>query len=135
MITITKPNTHRIEIALSGQIDGDEMNAALGEFVEKCQGITEGQILYRATEFPFPTPYAFAIEIGYLPKRFGLLRQVQRIALLSDIQPVRAAAEVQGAFLPGIEVKSFPLGSSAAAEAWLTGQDVDDDHNDASMPV
>lgn len=133
MITISKPADHRIEIALSGQIDGDEMNAALGELVEKCEGITDGQILYRVTEFPFPTPYAFAIEIGYLPKLFGMLHQFQRIAVLSDIHPIRAAAEMQGKFVPGIDIKSFPLGSSAEAETWLAGQE--DEHNDRSMPV
>jgi hypothetical protein len=120
MLTITKPSSGRIEIVLKGQIDADAMRQGLDDLIEKSEGILHGAMLYRIEDFAMPTFGAFGVEFSRLPKLFGLLGKFDRCAVLSDAAWLRRAAEIEGALIPGLTIKSFAPGESDAAEAWLT---------------
>lgn len=119
MLTITKPEPNRVDIDLSGKISSDEMAKGLDELLELSQDVNNGVMLYTITSFAFPDFGAIAVEMARLPKLFSLLGRFDRCAVLSDAAWLRTAAEVEGALLPGLEIKSFDLTDREKAEAWL----------------
>ena len=120
MLTITKPAPDRLDTELTGRLDAAGMEAALDDLVAKSEGIQHGRMLYRIPAFAMPTLGAIAVEFGRLPRLFGMIRRFDRCAVLSDAGWLRTAAEVEGAFIPGLAVKAFPLDAAAEAEAWLS---------------
>ncbi|MCI5111637.1 MAG: STAS/SEC14 domain-containing protein [Marivita sp.] len=119
MLTITKPEPNRVDIDLSGKISSEEMAQGLDDLLEMSQDVNKGTMLYTITSFAFPDLGAIAVEMARLPKLFGLLGRFDRCAVLSDAAWLRTAAEVEGAFIPGFDIKAFDLGEREAAEAWL----------------
>ena len=120
MLTITKPETNRVDIELNGQIDSDGMRAALDELIEKSADVANGRMLYRITAFELPTLGAIGVEFNRLPKLFGLLGKFDKCAVLSDASWIRTAAEIEGAVFPGIDIKSFEMSEEESAERWLS---------------
>lgn len=119
MLTINKPAPHRLDITLSGKIDAEMMRTALDDLIEKSEGVTNGVMCYRISDFAMPDLGALGVEFARLPKLFGLLGKFDQCAVLSDAGWIRTAAEIEGALLPGLEIKAFELNQEDAAEAWL----------------
>jgi hypothetical protein len=119
MLTITKPEENRVDIELSGRVSSDEMAKGLDDLLEMSQDVNKGTMLYTITSFAFPDLGAIAVEMARLPKLFGLLGRFDRCAVLSDAAWLRTAAEVEGAFIPGFDIKAFDLDERDQAEAWL----------------
>lgn len=127
MITITKPAPNRIDMEFEGEgIDEDEMRAALERWIEVSEGVEHGRMLYRLPNFPWPTLSAMGVKLGMLPQLFKLLGNYERCAILTDEGWMRTIAEIEGALIPGLEIKGFPLDQGEAAEAWLEAHKDDD---------
>lgn len=123
MLTILKPSTNRLDIELSGLIDADTMDEALTSLMAQSEGMIDGKMLYTITRFKMPTMGALAVELKHMPKLFSLLGKFRKCAVLSDEGWIRTFAEIEGALIPNLEIKSFPLGSRGMAERWLEGSD------------
>ncbi len=119
MLKITKPSANRVDIELEGTLDAETMAAALDDLIAKSADVSGGRMLYTVTDFSLPTLGALGVELQRLPKLFALLGKFDRCAVLSDTAWLRTAAEIEGAVIPGIEIKSFEPQEAAAAEAWL----------------
>lgn len=119
MLKITKPSANRVDIELEGTLDAETMRAALDDLIAKSEEVTGGRMLYRVTDFSLPTLGALGVELQRLPKLFALMSKFERCAVLSDTGWLRTAAEIEGAVIPGIAIKSFELHEAEAAEAWL----------------
>jgi hypothetical protein len=119
MFKVTKSSANRIDIEFDGTLDADGMRQALDTLVEKSDDVENGQMLYRIGDFKMPTIGALAVELGRLPKLLSLLGKYKKCAVLSDTDWIRKATEIEGALIPGLEIKSFHLNEQAAAEAWL----------------
>ena len=119
MYTVSKPAANRLDLAISGSIDKTEMARLLDELIAQSADVTGGRMLYRISDFSMPGLAAIAVEIRRLPQLFGLIRRFDRIAVISDAAWIRRAAEIEGALIPGLAVKSFEPGAAEAAEAWL----------------
>lgn len=122
MLKITSPAPNRVDIEFSGTLDAEAMRAALDDLFEKSEGVTNGRMLYRITDFSMPSLGAIGVELQRLPKLFGLLGRFDRCAVLSDAGWLRTASEIEGALIPGIEIKSFALNEAEEAEAWLAAE-------------
>lgn len=122
MLKIAKTSPNRVDIELDGGINSDQMRTALDQLIEASDGVKNGLMLYRITDFEMPTAGAIAVEFSRLPKLFGLLGKFDRCAVLSDSAWIRTTAEIEGAVFPGIKIKSFELNESEAAEKWLSDQ-------------
>ncbi len=138
MLTVTKVSRDRLDIELSGAMGADAMRDGLDQLIEKSQDITQGKMLYRISDFEMPTMGALAVEFQQMPKLFSLLGKFDKCAVLSDMAWIRTAAEIEGAVIPSLEIKSFPLASVQAAEDWLAGgsaqQDSEEDEEE-NFPV
>ena len=119
MLTVTKPAPDRLDVVLEGTLDADKMRQALDDIVRLSADINEGRMLYTIRGFAMPTLGAIGVEFGYLPKLFSLITRFDRCAVCSDTAWVRTAAEVEGAIVPGLDIKSFELDEVDQAESWL----------------
>jgi hypothetical protein len=119
MFLVTPNGENRVDIELSGKLDRDEMRAALDALVEATEGIEHGRMLYRITEFNFPSLPAIGVELARLPAMFKLIRQFDKAAVLCEETWIRRISELEGAFFPGLEIKAFRFSEEDAAEAWL----------------
>lgn len=121
MYTVTSPAANRVDIAISGSLDRNAMVGLLDQLVAASATVTGGRMLYRITDFAMPELAAWAVEMQRLPQLFGLIRRFDRCAVISDAGWIRRGAEIQGALIPGLAVKSFTPDATDAAEAWLAG--------------
>ena len=119
MMTVTKTDPNRLDIELEGMLDSEEMRQTLEQFLEMSEGISNGKMLYTIKDFAMPTLGALGVEFGYLPKLFGMIGRFDKCAVCCDAAWVRAAAEVEGALIPGLEIDAFRLDEVDKAEAWL----------------
>lgn len=128
MLNVSKPKANRLNIELSGVLNAADMQAALDGIVRESEGFSGRTMLYTISDFEMPTLGAMAVELYRMPKVFSLLERFDKCAVLCDTQWIRTAAQIEGAIIPSLAIKSFALNEVAAAEAWLEGEkDVDDD--------
>ena len=119
MLTVNRTSDNRLDIELSGTLDADMMALALDDLMEKSEGIENGKMMYSIPEFEMPTAAAIAIELTRLPGLLGLIQRFDRCAVLSNRTWLRTIAEIEGAMIPGLEIKAFEYKDTDAAEAWL----------------
>lgn len=128
MLNVSKPKANRLNIELSGVLNAADMQAALDGIVRESEGFSGGTMLYTISDFEMPTLGAMAVELYRMPKLFSLLERFDKCAVLCDTQWIRTAAQIEGAIIPSLAIKSFALNEVAAAEAWLEGEKDVDDH-------
>lgn len=122
MFDITRDADGIIHIEISGQIDSEAMRKGLDRFLDLVG--KEGPIdaVYLARDISMPTAGAIAVEFGYLPKLFGLIGRMRRIALVSNQGWVRGWAKVESAFIPGLVIECFEPGEEDRALAYAKGE-------------
>jgi hypothetical protein len=121
MFTISLNGPNRVDIELSGKLDSEAMKIALDDLASKSQAIEHGTMLYRIHDFNLPTLGAIGVELSRLPALFKMMRKFDRVAVLAEQNWIRKISEIEGALIPGLEIKAFNLDASAEAEAWLVG--------------
>lgn len=119
MLKVIRKSARRVDIELKGEVSSEEMAKGLDDLIAKSADVENGKMLYRISSFAMPSLGAFGVEFARLPQLLGLLGKYDRCAVMTDVQWLRTAAEVEGAFIPGLAVKSFALDEPDAAEAWL----------------
>ena len=119
MFEIIEKSPNRLDIVIRWQIDADEMRAGLDALIEKSDGMRGAAMLYRITDFSLPTLGAIGVEMTQLPQLFSLIGRFAKCAVISDEGWIQKAAQIEGALIPGLKIKSFALDQEAAAEAWL----------------
>ena len=120
MFTIKQNGNDRLDMVLSGKLDEQDMEAALDEFMEKSESIEHGKILYEVYDFEFPTLSAMRVKLSRLPVLFGVIRKIDRIAILTEKSWLKYVSELEGTLFPGLEIKAFNLNEKDEAETWLT---------------
>lgn len=135
MLNVSKPSTNRLDIELSGALDTEAMRSALDHLLEESEGITNGRMLYTILDFEMPTLGAMAVEFQKMPKLFSLIGKFDKCAVLSDTAWIRTAAEIEGAVIPSLEIKSFPLSAKKDAEDWLDDRVDDNSDEEENYPV
>ncbi|MCS6762479.1 MAG: STAS/SEC14 domain-containing protein [Candidatus Devosia symbiotica] len=80
-------------------------------------------MLYTITDFSLPTLGAIGVEMSLLSKLFGMLIKFDKCAVLTNIAWLRAAATIEGALYPGLDIKSYILNERDAAKACLAAND------------
>jgi hypothetical protein len=119
MFQVMRNGENRIDVDFAGKLDSNDMRVALDELSQKSEGIEHGRVLYRVGDFALPTLGAIAVELSRIPQLFRFVRRFDRMAVVAGKEWVRTASEVEGALIPGLQIKAFDLGQEAEAEAWL----------------
>ena len=121
MFEITPNGPNRLDLTLSGKLDRDQMATALDEIIVKSADIKNGKMLYRITDFHLPTLGAIGVELVRMPKLLKLIGRFDKAAVLADKDWLKKISEIEGALIPGLEIKAFGLDEADAAEAWFAG--------------
>jgi hypothetical protein len=119
MFKVMRNGENRIDVEFSGKLDREEMRDALDELSNTSEGIEHGLMFYRIGDFALPTLGAVAVELSRIPQLFRFVRRFDRMAVIAGKEWVRKASELEGALIPGLQIKAFDLGQEADAEAWL----------------
>ena len=119
MFTVSKRSKNRVDIDISGSLSANEMRDGLGQLIDASKDVERGVMFYHISGFTMPTLGALSVELQKLPQLFGLLGKFDRCAVVSDQGWIRTAAEIEGAVIPGLDIKSFKPEETGAAEEWL----------------
>ncbi len=122
MLRIEANGPNRLDLELSGKLDAEEMRSALDELMMQSNGIEHGKMLYRITNFDLPTLGAIGVELSRIPELFRMVSHFDRAAVLTEKEWIKKVSEIEGALIPGLEIKAFGLDEEAEAEAWLAGE-------------
>jgi len=123
MFTVERNGANRLDIQMSGSLNKPEMEKALDELVEKSRDIKNGQMLDDVVDFHLPTLEAIFVEFSRLPTMFGWLKKFSRAAVLTDKTWLKKISELEGALIPGLEIKAFDRDRRRTADAWLSRLD------------
>lgn len=119
MFKVINHGTNRIDVELSGKLDSDDMKVALDDLISSAKDIKNGRLLYCISDFNIPTLGALGVELSRLPELFRFIKKFDRAAILANKDWVKKAGEIEGALIPGLEIKAFDLDEQAEAENWL----------------
>jgi len=120
MFKVTKAGPNRLDIALSGKLNADDMKTALNALESTSSDIENGIMLYEIIDFHLPTLHAIAVEFSRLIPMFGFIKKFRKAALLSDKSWIQKAGELEGLMIPGLEIKAFSRDHREEAERWLS---------------
>lgn len=118
--SVTRVSPTRIDISIDGKIDAEQMEAALDALISETEGIDGGEMLFRIRRYQLPTFGAIKVELARWPAMFKWIRKFSRCAVLADQGWLKAIAELEGALIPGVEIKGFGFDEEEAANAWLS---------------
>jgi hypothetical protein len=119
MLEIIHNDGNRIDIVLDGKINAEGMRLALDTLIKESKNIENGVILYRVEDFQFPSLAAIAVEFSRMPKMLKLIKKFRRCAVLSDKKWLNKLSEIEGKFVPNLEIKAFDSHDIEQAELWL----------------
>lgn len=119
MFQVTRHSENRVDVDFAGKLNSDDMRAALDQLTQQSEGIEHGRLLYRIGEFSMPSLGAIGVELAHIPQLFRVARRFERMAVVADQGWVRKASELEGALIPGLQIKAFDSIQEAKAEAWL----------------
>lgn len=119
MLEIVKTSKNRIDIHLKGKVTSAEMAIGLDDLIEASQDFENGKMYYVIEDFQMPELGALAVEFSRLPKLFSLITKFDKCAVVADAGWLRTIAEIEGALIPGFEIKSFEMGEENPAQEWL----------------
>lgn len=119
MFQVSRTGDNRVDAEFAGKLDSDAMRALIDQLLQASEGIEHGRMFYRVGSFEWPTLGAIGVELSRIPQLLGLIRRFERVAVVADQQWLRKLSEIEGALIPGLEIKAFDSTREADAEAWL----------------
>ncbi len=119
MFKVVRNGPNRIDMDFGGKLNSDEMKVALDELFNSAKDLEHGRMLCRVMDYDLPTLGAIGVELSRLPEAFRFIRKIDRAAVLANKNWVKKASEIEGALIPGLEIKAFDLDEEAKAEKWL----------------
>ncbi|KAA9131827.1 STAS/SEC14 domain-containing protein [Marinihelvus fidelis] len=119
MLKVERVSPNRLDIELGGKMDSEAMRVALDALVDKSAGIQNGRMLFDVASYALPTFGALRVEFSQMPRMFRFIRQFRRAAVLADAGWLKAASEIEGLLIPGLEIKAFSREQRTEAEQWL----------------
>ena len=133
MLVVSKPSPNRVDIELSGALNTKEMRNGLESLFDQTETVSGAKVLYVIKDFEMPTLGALAVEFQQMPKLFGLIGKFEKCAVVTDTAWIRTAAELEGAVIPSLEIRSFPAAAIQQAKDWLEKSDDPDNTEDEQL--
>lgn len=120
MIAIHRPAPRRLDVVVRGTLDEDAVRGGADELRDALEEGTA--LLLDLREFDGMTVGGLARDLAESLHLVGRLARCRRIALVAAERWLRAAGRVDGALLPGVEVRAFDVDGIDEARAWLDGE-------------
>lgn len=119
MFEVQKISDKRIDMHISGRLTADDMAAGMKALDMACDGLDDGQLLYKLTDIKFPTFGALAEEMKWLPKILRNIGKFKRCAILCDTKWIRTAAKLENLIVPHVKIETFTMEELEKALEWL----------------
>ena len=119
MFKVLNHSPNRLDIEISGKLDGSQMSEGLDLLISESISFQHGKMLYRITDFEFPDFSALAVKIPRIPELFKLISRFDNVAVVADKNWVRRISEIEGSLIPGISIKAFEVDQQEDATKWL----------------
>lgn len=123
MLSVTKDPKGFGLVTVNGRIDANDMRKGLDDFMALLPEDGQVPFLYDIREFAFPDMEAIVEKLRDLPSLFGAIGKINKIAMVADPAWLRTIAEIEGALVPGLSIRSFEPDKRDEAEAWLLSGD------------
>jgi len=120
MFNVIKHSSNRMDIEISGKLDGDEISEGLDSLIAESISFRNGRMLYRITDFEFPAFTALALKFSRIPQLFKLISRFDKVAVVADKNWVRRISEIESVLIPGICIRAFDVDQHEQAAQWLT---------------
>ena len=117
MIDIHQPAPDRLDLVVRGTLDEHALQGAAVELEAKLAAGTA--LLLDLRELDDVTAKGLARDAVEGMRLAGRLARCRRIAVVAAEAWLRAASRVDGALLPGVEVRTFGTGQIEEARGWL----------------
>lgn len=121
MLDIELKASNRIELTASGRIDAEQMHAALDRLFTLIEPLDHFTYLADMRDIQVPTAGAFWEELKQIARLPGLLRKLDKAAVVTNQDWLAKAAQAESMLIPGLTVKTF--GQHDRARVWLSGTD------------
>lgn len=110
-----------IDLSIAGKIDPTEMRDGLDAFFSATDGQDAIKCLYRIRDVGLPNLVAIAIKLRRLPRLFGVIKRLDKIAVVANQTWVRRMAKIENVVIPRGTIRAFdPIDEPRAIE-WLSG--------------
>ncbi len=119
MFNVFRVAADRVDLEIDGRLDREAMAALLDAFVERSADVGSGVLLVRIRDVDLPTLGAMAVELSRLPTLLRTVRRFARIAIVADAAWIRRVGELEGALIPGVDIRGFAPTDAGDAQAWL----------------
>lgn len=119
MFNVFRVAADRVDLEIGGRLDREAMTALLDAFVERSADVGSGVLLVRIRDVDLPTLGAMAVELSRLPTLLRTVRRFARIAIVADAAWIRRVGELEGALIPGVDIRGFAPTDASDAQAWL----------------
>ena len=106
-------------IEAHGAMTAISMQVALEMLIPTVEHMSHGGMLMRAKDVQWPTLGAIAVELRHWPQLMGMIKKIDKIALLTNQSWVRTWAGLESSLIPNLVIKSFDPDQEEAARAWL----------------
>ena len=109
-----------LAFSVDGEIEQQSMRSTIEAIKSKLQGNSTFQIYLEVVELNGIKPEAFKTRIGFALSDFRqILKQVDKVALVSDLDWLRNLAAGVYHLNPAVEQKSFVFKDADVARAWI----------------
>ena len=122
MFTIKENPDKIVELTIDGEIDTHAMKIGLDQLLEIFENRKHGRLFYRIVNFKMPGLSALMVEFNRLPRLMSLIGKIDRAAVVTDENWIAKAARIEGALIPGLEIRTFTLEEEDAAFAYLQSE-------------
>jgi len=119
VLNIKKISGNRVDVEFAGKLDSAQMTKILDDLFAAIEDMENAVMVYRIGELEMPTMGAIAVELANLPKIFGMIRNIDKIAVVCEQHWIQTWAEIEGKLIPGLEMKAFGLDEEEKAVVWL----------------
>ncbi len=115
---VKRTGENALRVTVSGALDAVAMEAALQALTLEMEGMEHGDMLLIDEGAEWPSIGAIGVELRHWPQLLVMMKQLDRVALVTRNSLFRTAATIESALIPGYEIRSFD--DESAATRWLT---------------
>ncbi len=119
MFKVINKGNNRVDVEIAGELDATQMRQALDELEITCIGIENGTMLYTVLDVEMPTFGAIMVELSRLPQLFSMVSRFDKVAVLADQDWIKTWSKIEGALIPGLEIRAFDRDEVVLAQGWL----------------
>lgn len=114
-------DTNICGLRIDGKFDAQDVKGIFDALTEKVKGKNKFKLYYEISNLDLSNVSREMIEVEfkYLYKNPAIIANMEKVALVSDVEWLKKVAAVEFALIPMLEGKTFSFDQKEAAMNWL----------------